>query len=358
MYRKVHQKAHPTWTESWLKQPANNAKAAYLLSNGGRNWRPWEAYTNGAYRKYLGAAQNAVRSAGSIPPTKTNPVAKGVTVSRVLAIAASQIGYTERPSNRTKYWTDLKINQGQPWCGGFVTWVLWKAGYSLPKIRSMMGSNPYHVWSIKAAAIKKKRWTSTPKPGYLAIFTYSHVEIVEKVLSDGRVQTIGGNTSSGSRGSQNNGGGVYRKPRSRRSIQGYVRIDYDAYTVVETTSPDWSPGVDTEKADLDSSGILTVNGIFNAATSEILAKYLGFDGSTAKNVTAYWKRVEAVAGFPVRWQDGALDTETVQFLQWISEQKVTGNWNTRVITTLQGFLNEFTRGNKQSYANMMMGVPR
>lgn len=44
-------KSHPTWTKTWLQNPANNASAAALiLSSQGLN--AWEAYTNGAYEKY------------------------------------------------------------------------------------------------------------------------------------------------------------------------------------------------------------------------------------------------------------------------------------------------------------------
>lgn len=356
IYGRIHRRAHPTWTDAWLKQPGNNAKAAYILSNGGTNWKPWEVYTKGMHRKFLSQASAAVRSVGNaIVPVKTTPGPKGVTAGKVLSIAASQIGYVERSGNRTKYWTDLGVNQGQPWCGGFVTWCLWKAGWSLGHIRSMAGPNPYHVRTIEAFARKKKRWTQTPKPGYLAIFTYQHVEFVEKVLSNGTIQTIGGNTSPSGRGSQNNGGGVYRKPRARRTIKGFVRIDYDAGGVTDPTSPDWAPGVDTPRGDINSSGQLTVTGDFNAATSEVLATYFGFQMSGTPTTTEYWKKIEIIAGFPVRWQNGKLDTETVQFLQWATKQTVNGVWNARFIAGMQNFLNDFSAGREPNYAVMSGG---
>ncbi len=34
--------------------PAANARSAVKISSGGRNWRPWVAFTNGAYRRFLG----------------------------------------------------------------------------------------------------------------------------------------------------------------------------------------------------------------------------------------------------------------------------------------------------------------
>jgi len=42
-----------------LTDPAYNAKAAYAISGGGQNWRPWSVYTSGAYRQYLAAAKAA-----------------------------------------------------------------------------------------------------------------------------------------------------------------------------------------------------------------------------------------------------------------------------------------------------------
>lgn len=36
-----------------LYDPLVNAKAALAISNGGRNWKPWGAHQNGAFRKYL-----------------------------------------------------------------------------------------------------------------------------------------------------------------------------------------------------------------------------------------------------------------------------------------------------------------
>ncbi len=36
-----------------LYDPVVNAKIAYAISNGGKNWKAWGAYTNGSYRQYL-----------------------------------------------------------------------------------------------------------------------------------------------------------------------------------------------------------------------------------------------------------------------------------------------------------------
>lgn len=49
----VHAKAHPTWTVAWLKNPVNNALAAKVIYKS-QGLAAWEAYTNGAYKKYAG----------------------------------------------------------------------------------------------------------------------------------------------------------------------------------------------------------------------------------------------------------------------------------------------------------------
>jgi hypothetical protein len=45
--------AHPGLDESKLLDPEYNATAAYLISNGGKDWRPWSTYTSGAYRRFM-----------------------------------------------------------------------------------------------------------------------------------------------------------------------------------------------------------------------------------------------------------------------------------------------------------------
>jgi hypothetical protein len=40
-------------SNSDLYDPLTNAKIAYQMSGGGRNWGPWGAYTNGSYKQYM-----------------------------------------------------------------------------------------------------------------------------------------------------------------------------------------------------------------------------------------------------------------------------------------------------------------
>ena len=47
-----------------LFDPLTNAKVAYKMSNGGKNWGPWSTYGNGAYRKYYGGSSATVKNSG------------------------------------------------------------------------------------------------------------------------------------------------------------------------------------------------------------------------------------------------------------------------------------------------------
>jgi hypothetical protein len=51
--------------------PYVNATFAWKISSGGKNWRPWQVYTTGAYQKYIGEARSAVDSILNDPQAVT-----------------------------------------------------------------------------------------------------------------------------------------------------------------------------------------------------------------------------------------------------------------------------------------------
>ena len=51
---------HPSVSKSCAYDAQCNANAAYRISSGGANWKPWVAYTNGRYENYLDEARAAV----------------------------------------------------------------------------------------------------------------------------------------------------------------------------------------------------------------------------------------------------------------------------------------------------------
>jgi hypothetical protein len=140
--------------------------------------------------------------------------------ARVLKVAQGQIGTRENPpeSNSVKYnKAYYKSDVRAPWCVVFQWWCFQKAGLStavFPKANN--------VFAVRDWYRARGRFNRTPKPGALVIYSFSHIGIVEKVLGDGRIQAIEGNTDA--RGSRT-GGKVMRKVRSR-NILGYCHPDY------------------------------------------------------------------------------------------------------------------------------------
>ena len=321
--------------------PYNNAKATYVLSSGGTNWRPWEAHEKGMHKKFMGNATKAAReviaekgNAG----TKTNPGPIGPSLAKTLATAAGQIGYVN--SKGTKFWQAVRpALNGQPWCGAFTYWVLKTNGIDLIK---MGCSNPFYVPTIVSWAQRSGRWTQTPKPGYLVCFNWDktglpqHVEIVERVFSKKDVTCIGGNTTSNARGSQNNGGGVWRNRRTS-GILGYVKIDYDPRA--DAGSRD---GVDSlpNPGPNEPPKVVAETGLWDDKTAVALAKHAGMPMpiTSTKN---FWMFLEDWMQFPPRFINGALDLETVSAIQWRTNQEVIdGAWNSRTIRGIQVYLNK------------------
>ena len=141
------------------------------------------------------------------------------TVSGLLAIARGELGAVESPagSNRTKYgkWIGL---DGQPWCMSFVQWCCAQAGEPLP----------YRTGSCSALLnwYRKNRpeqIVPDPRPGDIIIYNFGHTGILESADA-GTVTAIEGNTSTGEAGSQNNGGGVYRRTRRKTLVTAYIRL--------------------------------------------------------------------------------------------------------------------------------------
>lgn len=174
------------------------------------------------------------------------------TRNQVLALAASQIGYTERggsngrSGNVTKYWAELKPSyQGGAWCAAFVVWVLKQCGSTL----LLDGpSAPYYTPSMEAWAKKNGRWKASKdcQPGDVLIFGGSshatHTGFLVAQDGPNYVITIEGNTSAGSSGSQTNGGGVYRRRRPRSWVRGCISLAGE-YTIPGKTGPGMSVGV-------------------------------------------------------------------------------------------------------------------
>ena len=164
------------------------------------------------------------------------------TASDVLRIAAGEIGYValQDPAAGSRYGRWYAEDHGSyfagpstsvPWCAMFVSWVFDRAGQEMPGLPTASCS----------VIVSNNRGTSRSvsirdaKPGDVILFDWNpsagdgadHVGIVEKNCGS-YVQTIEGNTSSGSSGSQSNGGGVWRRTRACSTVYAIYRPDYES----------------------------------------------------------------------------------------------------------------------------------
>lgn len=194
----------------------------------------WRAKRADAKKRKAAALKNVTKAANDLAFANrvlkrhsTTPAAKA------LAFAKANIGVVEHPANSNR---GPKIDQwqrdvdmlGQPWCGAFVHAALKAAG--VKGLSSRMRYTPYILSDAKNGAnglTKVVSWADA-KPGDVVLFNWDggvvdHVGLVEKVLSPTALQTIEGNTSSSTAGSQSNGGGVYRRTRDRHFVAAIIR---------------------------------------------------------------------------------------------------------------------------------------
>ena len=161
--------------------------------------------------------------------------------SKVLATAAAEIGYSRwsDPKRGTKYARETQpvfwprdhwlLANGISYCDIFVTWVFWKAlGEDFVTSGALPAGASYNTdyRASKGGRIAK----SKARPGDVLVFDWNwstlstnHVGILERVLPSGNYQTIEGNTSVGSAGSQSNGGRVARRVRRPGQVRYVIR---------------------------------------------------------------------------------------------------------------------------------------
>jgi Putative peptidoglycan binding domain/CHAP domain len=226
----------------------------------------------------------------------------------VIAVERAELGYAERPTNRTKFgeWYGL---DGNPWCDMFQSWALSQAG-----IPTHQAYTPAHAQSF----IDQGRWDNDPERGDLVFFNWfgeriDHVEIVTQVEAD-VIHTIGGNTSSGDGGSQNNGGGVYRRIRRRdHTIAGYGRPAYDG-TPGPNKRPKTAVRTILRKGD-EGPDVMTLQRQLNVLTRE--DRDVEEDGEFGSETEARVRRFQTHNGLEV---DGEVGTNTFSKLNELVRQ--------------------------------------
>lgn len=220
------------------------------------------------------------------------------TASKVVSIAAGQVGYKEGKNNSNKYGAAYGMNNVS-WCMEFIWWCFMQAGMDWYKTASCTAC--YKHYASRAVSRDALR------EGDIVFFDWDHsgdcdhVGIVESVGSS-RITTIEGNTSSGNAGSQSNGDGVYRRYRTRSQIAKAIRPAYDAetsgggtcnVTVQEVKNGSNSASCYVLQAYLKSKGYYTgkVDGIAGSLTEKAIkafqkAKGLSQDGIAGQKTWA------------------------------------------------------------------------
>lgn len=138
-------------------------------------------------------------------------------MNEIIRVAEKEIGQVEKPanSNKTTYGKWFGFD-GVAWCGMFVSWVYFNAGFPLPKIGFTKG---FAGCQTAVAYFKKVgQLTNKPVEGDIVFFDwnkdgrYDHTGIFVKWLNENEFETIEGNTAIGN---DSNGGQVMRRKRNK-----------------------------------------------------------------------------------------------------------------------------------------------
>ena len=138
-------------------------------------------------------------------------------MNEIIRVAEKEIGTIEKPlnSNKTKYGKWFGFD-GVAWCGMFVSWVYFMAGFPLPKIGFTKG---FAGCQTAVAYFKKNNQiTNNPIPGDIVFFDwnkdgrYDHTGIFIKWINDNEFYSYEGNTAVGN---DSNGGQVMRRKRNK-----------------------------------------------------------------------------------------------------------------------------------------------
>lgn len=146
----------------------------------------------------------------------------------VVDIAQSQLGYKEGPNNDSMYGKWFGLNN-QPWCAMYVSWCFAQVGMT-----SKVTAQTKKGFASCDAGLKwftknnKLVPVGQAQPGDIVFFQFDtdaqpdHVGIVAS--NDGKnLMCFEGNTSSGAKGSQANGDGVYLRKRPYSLVMGVAR---------------------------------------------------------------------------------------------------------------------------------------
>lgn len=158
---------------------------------------------------------------------------------KAVAWALARVGTTESPAGSNKGPYPISHCQvftigydGVPWCGCFVaSAAIEEAGADVP-LKARLAYTPYICTDAMADTNGLRRVSlDDVERGDLVVFNFGsgiakHVGIAVGPITGGMTDCVEGNTSSGTSGSQDNGGGVYRRSRPISDVICVARPDY------------------------------------------------------------------------------------------------------------------------------------
>lgn len=170
--------------------------------------------------------------------------------SKVLEVARGELGYTETPVNRTKYWQDYDpAFQGQPWCVAFLWWCFAQAGERM----AFFGGGKTASCSMLLRWYREQGLTvpvEQVQVGDIVLLNFNgkgtadHCGLVTEVLGNGwYIQTIEGNTTNTDKNTSNdsNGGCVAAKTRYPSQIVAVCRPQYQPEPeIVDDVTGHWA----------------------------------------------------------------------------------------------------------------------
>lgn len=293
------------------------------------------------------------------------------TVNDVLYCAQQWIGYSRwtDPEEGTVFgrWYAEKTGEsyygasGVPYCAMFASYCLDWAGVSAEGI-----PGAYVPWILSANSDAGRLvYNEDAQPGDLVMFDWGgdgvadHIGIVEENHPDeGWMQTIEGNTSSGTSGSQSNGGGVYRRARNYSSIIGVARPYYDE-TSTAPIEGGFNNNSDSEASDSGSSAGLDVDGIWGPATTRAVQSALGtpVDGIVSGQSTSL-DRCNRGGLSSESWQHGGGGSYMVEALQSKIGVDADGYFGPASCRALQSYLGTYVDGYVDYPSNMVKELQR
>lgn len=116
------------------------------------------------------------------------------------------------------------LGEGNAWCAASI-----ELARQVAKVPHGPASIKGRVRQWKTWAAQAGRLSTTPAAGRLCLYLNEdgtgHIGIIAEVRPDGSLRTYEGNTSSGSAGSQRDGGGLYMRMRPKGYFTRFISLD-------------------------------------------------------------------------------------------------------------------------------------